>query len=134
MLRKHYTRGGETMFISQMEDEHLRNTIEIFLREIEKCIGLLDFKVGLSRFKSALYKVDSEEIADRAEERLQKVVNKSYPYLSEALLRGMDFKDRLQEVFQRKGAEEKFLVEADEMLLEDNTNYATSRYEVIEKL
>ena len=126
MLKIHKTRAGEQFFVSQMEDEHLRNTIELYLGQLKQLKGALEAKVTLNPFKSALYNVDVGAISEKAKGLINGVANKLYPYLAEAMLRGIDYKTELQTTFERTGAEEKFIIDTGNRTL--SYDVSTSNY------
>lgn len=106
MFEIHTTREGKQMFISQMEDEHIKNTINLYIKKLEMLKGLT-VKVDLPKFKKALYNIaDDEDIQAEAMDKLKDVAKALYPYLAEAMLRGIDFKTELQKVFEREGKED----------------------------
>lgn len=111
MLRVHKTKEGEKLFISQMADSHLTNTINMLIRKIEGYKGALEAKVNVSPFKAALYEVDVEQFSETAKKRISSTANGLYPYLAEAMLRGIDFKADLQRIFEREGQEGFFGIE-----------------------
>ncbi len=111
MLRVHTTKEKEKMFVSQMEDAHLRATINLYLNRIRTLKDALSMKVTVSPFKSALYGIDMNDLSEQAKEKISDSANLLYPYLAEAMLRGMDFKVELQEIFERTGAEAKFFID-----------------------
>ncbi len=118
MLKIHRTKEGEKMFISQMEDSHLQATINLFIKKIKDLKDALSMKVNVSPFKSALYAIDSTEIAENAKQRISTATSLLYPYLAEAMLRGMDYTVELQELFERTGKEDRFSIEDGSNLLE----------------
>lgn len=113
MLRIHKTKEGDRLFISQMDDTHLVNTISLIMKRICKCKNALSSKISISSFKAALYKVDTNSLVESAKERIAEETNILYPYISEAMLRGMSFTKELQELFERTGQEVRFGIEAD---------------------
>lgn len=110
MLKIHTTKEGVSTFISQMEDDHLKNTINVFIRKITQLKTALEAKVSVSPFKAALYEVDVQCVSETAKKQISVQANKLYPYISEAMLRGFDFSKELRVVFERDGKEELFLV------------------------
>lgn len=110
MLKVHTTREGASTFISQMEDDHLKNTITMYLSKISQLKGALEAKVNVSPFKAALYEVDVQVVSETAKKHISAHANKLYPYLAEAMLRGFDFSKELRVVFERDGQEALFLV------------------------
>jgi len=97
----------ETYLIAEMEDNHLLNTIKFFLRRIKELSAILDSdgnilqmtrsQAALTGAKIAQDHFDPEVIQDR----LQEGVEKLHPYVLEAVLRGMEIKELLQDAFGR---------------------------------
>lgn len=112
MYKLHSTKSGESMFISMMEDEHLQNTIMLYINKIRGQKDLLGAKVNISPMKMAMYGIDTQTLVDTAKRTIQGTCTKLYPYLAEAMLRGFDYKAQLQEIFERTGAEAKFELDA----------------------
>jgi len=111
MLRIHKTKEGERLFISQMTDEHLLATINMYLTKIAGYKDALASKISISPFKAALYEVNVEQFAETAKARISSTANGLYPYLAEAMLRKMDFSDKLREVFERDRQEGFFAID-----------------------
>lgn len=87
MLEKHTTKDKKTMLIAQMDDQHLTNMIALILRQVGEIRGLTNDH--LSDYERTLYdipKVSEEEVAMATRLALQKL----YPYLAEAYLRGLE--------------------------------------------
>lgn len=108
MLELHKTNAGEQMFISQMDNEHLQNTINCYFIKIEQAKSLLNTSVSVDKLKSALYEIDNKQIAKQASRLIKRITEKLYPYLAEAMLRGISYTERMQKVYERKIAEPKF--------------------------
>lgn len=111
MYNMHRTKSGETMFISMMEDDHLQNTINMYVNKIRSQKELLGAKVNISPMKMAMYGVDTARLVEAAKKSIKACCTKLYPYLAEAMLRGFDYKVQLQEIFERTSAEPKFDLE-----------------------
>lgn len=106
MHRIHKTQTGQRLPISMMTDDHLKNTITLKLREVEATINSLNvLNTQVTPLASALYGIKPESISKAATARLPVILDNLYPYLAEAMLRGISFTDRLQEVMGRKGAD-----------------------------
>jgi len=104
MYEVHQTRDGITIYISQMDDEHLKNTINLKLRKIAALKGI-SVKVELNEFQKALYDLSEQEFSEKQANRLRKEVGGIYAYLAEAMLRGISYTEQLQKIFERTGAE-----------------------------
>lgn len=108
MIGKHTTIDGKTMLIAQMKDSHLENTIELYLKKIEGAKDILEAKVSVSKFRGSLYGFDDNTLAMKAKKQIRALTGKLLPYLAEAMLRGINFTEDLQRVFERKNPEEGF--------------------------
>jgi len=84
-----------------MDDSHLENTIRMFLRKINDAKTMLDRSVKIDSFSSALYRISPEEVSNQARQSIVNMTEFLYPYLAEAMLRGIDFKEELQKVYGR---------------------------------
>ena len=115
MYARHTTKDGKHMFISQMDDEHLKNTINLMFANIRNAKSLLSAKVSLSNFQGALYGMSKEKISKKTAKLIKGHTRKLAHYLAEAMLRGMNYTKELQELFERTGADTKF-----DILLDDD--------------
>jgi hypothetical protein len=105
MLRMHRCNDGRKMFVSQMEDDHLKKTIELHFRKLENLKKAVTAKVNITPFKASLYGVDTAALHEMAQGKIKHQANALYPYLAEAMLRGFDYKEQLQTIFERTGKE-----------------------------
>ena len=97
------------MFISQMEDSHLANTINLMLRKINEAKASLGTAINIDPASAAIYGINTKAISQRAKDSIRPMIRLLYPYLSEAALRGMDMKEALQDAFGREGKETRFV-------------------------
>ncbi len=104
----HITKDGKKMLISQMENNHLLNTIKFYLNKIESAKKYLESKINMNNFKSALYGINNEQVSKKAKESIPIITNKLLPYIFEAALRGVDITELLQNVYERKEKENQF--------------------------
>ncbi len=99
----HTTREGKQMMISQMEDRHLLNLIKLELNQITLMLDASSSKLQLTPAQQILYNLQSDEIAKRAREEVPRKVRHLYPYIAEAMLRGLtEVTENLQLTFGRK--------------------------------
>ena len=113
MNKLHKTKAGDSMMISQMEDDHLSNHIKLLLRKIDSAKNALDANMKISKFQSAMYGVNNESLEKKASKVIKDMAEKLYPYLAEAMLRGISFTKELQKTFERSTAEIRIQVELD---------------------
>lgn len=119
------------MNISNMDDEHLINTIKFFLRKVNLAKSYMRNKNAADPFKSSLNYTKEYNI-EELKEMVVGWTNLLSAYIMEAMLRGMDFKNDLQSTYERKGYEpqENLVIntkliatkEADKMFVEDEIN------------
>ena len=95
---KHKTKDGDSMFISEMSEQHLNHTISMHLRNIEENYQLLtwDKKVTIN---SLLYERDID--FDEVKRRVKQIDTILPFYIMEASIRWIDFSEQLQKVYWR---------------------------------
>jgi hypothetical protein len=103
---KHITKDGKEMFITQMEDDYLKEIIQLYFDRMRKAKKALDVKIKANKLKMALYSIDESSVAERAKGTLLKFTHEIMPYIFEACLRGMQFTKDLQELYERTGKED----------------------------
>jgi len=113
MIEKHKTKDGKLLLVSQMDDNHLKNTIGLVCRAIEKAIEGLEVDTEVSKKQAALYGINRDHIRTHCSNALPVLTQKLYPYAAEAALRGIDISERLQKAFGRTEAEGQFNVKLD---------------------
>ena len=115
MNKKHITNDGTQMYVSEMDDTHLMNYILLALKAIKK-IKLKLRKVDEleDKFLSAMYPEQDIYSEEDLTEMLNQLCNNLYPYIAELFLRDceyvvrdIDVKIQIQEVFERTKAKEK---------------------------
>jgi hypothetical protein len=123
MNKKHKTKDGEVMFISQMDDNHLKNYINLALKGLETLKNQIrKSEEPKDAFNRALYSDDEGYSEEDLSDLINEVCDNLYPYLAELALRGIDMSERLKEVFERNGANDKKLEESNsdfKLLLEN---------------
>ena len=128
MNKKHKTKEGDLMFISEMEDTHLMNYILLALKGIEAIKAKLRAdSVPTDKFEAAMYQEEDIYNEEDLTEMLNQLCDNLYPYMAELLLRdtnmtirGIDIKMKLQEVFERKGAKNRITANTEFKLLAEN--------------
>ena len=105
MYKYHTTINGESMLICEMSNNHLINTINLYLRKLEAVLKIANQSENISEYQKVLYNrqvVDQGMAADATKE----VADKLEPYVMEAVLRNIDgeFREFMQIVFDRKEA------------------------------
>ena len=104
MNRLHKTKNGRRLFISQMDDSHLTNTLSLICRNVA---ALRQVAEGVQTSKnSVFYGIDSDSAKAEARHRLVNAVRLIEPYAAECALRGIDVSKELQDTLGREGKEE----------------------------
>lgn len=88
MLEQHTSSEGITTLICQMSNEHLTNAIRYYCRKIKQVRQASEVTNTGNDYSNALYgfhQIDQETAAEINRMAIQKL----YPYLAEALLRGL---------------------------------------------
>ena len=101
MLNTHKTADWKTMFISQMDNDHLANTIKLFLRKIEQCIYILTDESVWSNIDFLLSWSNYDSIKQSAKRTLSNLYEKLGKYVIESNIRGINITDELQATFKR---------------------------------
>ncbi|MCP4544223.1 MAG: hypothetical protein GY832_44490 [Chloroflexi bacterium] len=89
MLEIHGTRKGNVMLIAQMGDDHLCNMISLVIRKAREVKAMADRAAGFDAYQQRLYNVKQVTQEDAAE-ATRMALQKLYPYLAEAYLRGLE--------------------------------------------
>lgn len=96
----HMTAAGDQMYIAEMDNDHLKNTINSIFRNLDIAKKALN-QDSSSSVSSVLYK-SRTMTKDKAKFLIESMVDQQLPhYLMEASLRGMEFSKELKEFFDR---------------------------------
>lgn len=115
MNRIHVTKEGDKILISQMDDNHLKNTINFICREIEKCKSISVTSSEVSKFQKKIIGIDDEDLEDRMMDRAKNYSEALVYYLAEIALRGIDMSQLVQQVFERNGPQPRFNIDDDNL-------------------
>jgi hypothetical protein len=99
----HTTSDGQEMLVAQMGDQHLKRTIQMWIRKLQAAKARLDPENKPSAFEEAMYGETFSE--DDAKKTLRKYDVRLAPYFLEAQVRGMDISaelEELQKIIDRK--------------------------------
>lgn len=104
MLESHQPKDGEPLPIAYMSNQHLRNYLAYELRIIEGKIAALS--QANDPFTLALYGRDATANPEKTGKQVRAAIQRLYPYLAEAFLRGgfEDIRERLQGIMRREGS------------------------------
>jgi len=89
----HVTQDGDRMFIGQMSDKHLQNTINFILSKIEGGLAIGGGTATITPKQAAVLGIDIENIQKEERGRISERLQAVYPYLAEANLRWVDIND-----------------------------------------
>lgn len=89
--------------ISQMDDNHLTNTIQMLLKHIKEANAMItSTSIMVANIDFLIAGIDQEEVKRKAKEILIKAHDRIGRYMIEASIRGMDFSKDFQDAFGRK--------------------------------
>jgi hypothetical protein len=108
MNKIHVTREGQKMFISQMDDSHLLNTVKMICRNIEECKSLSAYSPGISGFQKKLMGLDDEKLQNEMFDKIKEYSEMLVYYVAETSLRGLNVSSVLQSAFERSEKLPKF--------------------------
>lgn len=110
----HTTKSGRKLFISQMDDDHLKNTINLKLDELQTITTALTVTAEVTPLQQALYGMSPNQVSKSAREQLAPALSHLYPYIAEAVLRNKvvewTLTERLQKIMARTGADPAILL------------------------
>lgn len=102
MGNTHITAEGQKIFISQMDTNHLLNTIKLILKHIKDANEMVS---GISiKWNMDLYiaGIDEETVKRNAKHIMMQAHEKLWKYIIEAVIRGENLTTEFREVFGRK--------------------------------
>lgn len=109
MIEKHKTREGDILFISQMDDSHLLNTIHMMLRQLQEAYRMVGSSAEIDPIAAAMYGVDPKRLSNAAKEVIPPIIRQLYPYVMEATLRGIAPVSEIQATFKRSTKEQRYI-------------------------
>ena len=98
----HITKDWTRMLISQMENNHLENTIKLLIKNIKNAYEVLNNWSPFKWVEAISMNIDSDNIKYRAKEYIKNNMEKLPYYIFEAQIRWMDFSELLQDLVWRK--------------------------------
>ncbi len=107
MQKIHRTSDGRTILIAAMSDDHLVNTIRMYLRALSELRGIINGNAIIEtcdEFTATILGIDEQEIIEDYKEAAVELTEKIMPYLLEATLRGIDLREDFQKAFGRTKA------------------------------
>ena len=100
-MTKHRTADGRVLFISQMTDEHLKATLEMHRNNANNYRNIAT-KTDYTFESSALYTHNNKDLAKSAKIKYKALYEALGHYVLEAVIRGIDIKELVQEIANRK--------------------------------
>lgn len=123
MIEIHTTTTGQKLFISQMNDKHLQNTIKLLCRKIKKLRESVAAPPVVNSEKAAVYGISEVTYGGNVRAELPRIIRKLYPYLAEAFLREMStgggILNAVQEAMGRTDREDSLPVTPDTVTIAD---------------
>lgn len=98
---KHVTIEGKEMMICEMSDGHLKNHINLLLNNAEACKRLIQLGSGEETVTEMIYGISRKQQVNQAKLKIKLIYSKAPAYIMEGVIRGMDYSERLREVFDR---------------------------------
>lgn len=98
-MKVHKTFEGDEMYIAEMDDSHLKNTIDLHILNFKKAAKALN-KKDTNTINGILYK-NVGMTAEKAKWHINDISEKLPAYIMEAVIRGIDYSKQLQEIFGR---------------------------------
>ncbi len=96
----HETKNGQIIMIAKMEDSHLKNTVKLHIKTIKDAKELLSGSTEI-KIQQALYDQASLNIEKKLLQSISKSRESLPVYLMECMIRGIDFKEELRDIFDR---------------------------------
>lgn len=99
----HTTREGQKMLIASMTDAHLKNTIDLGIKNITECQKIIESDVAIrSNLDYITSGITTENLKKEAEAKLKMYISLLPGYIFEACIRGISYTDKLQAIYGRK--------------------------------
>lgn len=100
MFETHTTREGQTLFISQMEDSHLINTIRAYVRKLNECKAILEAAQAVStNVLAQAFGVASSHTLEHVRKQMLKLHQTLQPYVLVATVRSLNITKELQSFY-----------------------------------
>lgn len=87
MNNLHKTKDGQIIYISEMEDSHLINTIKLKIRQINQLKSIVNGQSENS-IKAAIYGLNYQLSKEKAKESLYEMIGSLGCYVAETVVRG----------------------------------------------
>jgi hypothetical protein len=84
-----------------MSDGHLKNHINLLLNNAEACKRLIQLGSGEETVTEMIYGISRKQQVNQAKLKIKLIYSKAPAYIMEGVIRGMDYSERLREVFDR---------------------------------
>lgn len=95
-MLKHTTKTGEELYLMDMDESHLINTMNLYIRNFRLAKSLVNGEKEIDNFKSRYYKRESK--LENPELYIDNFDEKIAPYIYEAALRRIDITEQINEI------------------------------------
>lgn len=100
-MKKHLTADGESKFIAEMTDSHLKNTVTLLLNNAQACKALINSGSGSESVLEIIHGVSRKQQIGVAKQKIQSIYVNIAPYIMECMIRGFDYSKELSDAFDR---------------------------------
>lgn len=108
-MKFHTTIEGRKILISELSDDHLKNTIEMFFRHLKAASNIINAKAEDTRRIDLVGSgLTVKNFKKQAEQKISEVLEQLPFYIYESSIRGIHYTEKLQEVHDRKAKSEYF--------------------------
>ena len=104
-MQVHTTQDGTKMLIAEMETDHLFRTLDSYCRKLKVCREVLENPNGFSgdvMIQALQPGYSPEACRERAQDLIVDLHEKVQPYILEAVIRGMNINEIVQDAYGRK--------------------------------
>lgn len=101
----HQEKTGEITMIAELKNQHLKNIVEMHLRNLKAAKDVIDCDTKVSKFEQVLYGFDPK----MNEKQARKIIDNSMAmlpsYIMECMIRGFDYGSKLRDILGRATCE-----------------------------
>lgn len=102
MQNIHKTKDGRVVAIASMDNDHLKNTILMYVNNIKKYMSVVDWTFNVSWATAVVYDCDNDNLKRKAKQEIKSSYERLKDYVIEAVLRWIDMSKYLQDAMWRK--------------------------------
>lgn len=100
-MKKHTTEDGRSIFVSEMPDQHLKNTVNVLINNAQAMKALIKGGAGPETITEIIHGVSRKQQIGVAREKVKSIYVNLAPYIMECMIRGIDFSKELADAFER---------------------------------